>query len=259
MPAAPRFEATLRYAPRLALIAEIKRSSPSQGSFGSVAEGLGAVADLARAYATAGAAAISVVTEPTRFGGGDDDVLAATRSGLPVLRKDFTVDPYQVWQARALGAGAVLLIARVLGDAELAACLVAAGEAGIDALVEVHDAAELDRALAADVTLIGVNARDLDTLDVDRERALELLSSARGSGATLVAESGLAGPGHLAAAAEAGAPPPPGGATLPSAATPAARLAELAATAVRGVPSIPPHPQRALVKTCGLRDEAGVR
>ena len=259
MPAAPRFEATLRYAPRLALIAEIKRSSPSQGSFGSVPEGPRAVADLARAYATAGAGAISVLTEPTRFGGSDDDLLAATRSGMPVLRKDFTVDPYQVWQARALGAGAVLLIARVLGDAELAACLVAAGEAGIDALVEVHDAAELDRALAADATLIGVNARDLDTLDVDRERALELLSSARGSGATLVAESGLAGPGHLAAAAEAGAHAALVGTTLLSAANPAARLAELAATAVRGVPSIPPHPQRALVKTCGLRDEAGVR
>jgi tryptophan synthase beta chain len=259
MPVAPRFEAALRYAPRLALIAEIKRSSPSQGSFSSVADGTTVVADLARAYADGGAAAISVLTEPTRFGGSDGDLVAAARCGLPVLRKDFTVDPYQVWQARALGAGAVLLIARALGDAELAACLDAAGEAGIDALVEVHDPADLDRALAADATLIGVNARDLDSLDVDLERALQLLAAARLGGATIVAESGLADPGHLSAAAEAGAHAALVGTALLSAANPAARLAELVATPDRDVPSIPPHPRRALVKTCGLRDEAGVR
>ena len=259
MPLAPRFEAALRYAPRLALIAEVKRSSPSQSAFASLSEGPTAVADLARAYAGAGAAAISVLTEPTRFGGSDDDLPAAARCGLPVLRKDFTVDPYQVWQARALGAGAVLLIARALDDAELAACIDAAGEAGIDALVEVHDAAELDRALAADATLIGVNARDLDTLEVDRERALELLASARGSGATLVAESGLAEPAHLAAAAEAGAHAALVGTALLATGDPAARVAELAATPERAVPRVPAHLRRALVKTCGLRDEAGVR
>ena len=259
MPVAPRFEAALRYAPHLALVAEIKRSSPSQRSFASVPGGPAAVAALARAYGEGGAAAISVLTELTRFGGSDDDLVAAARCGLPVLRKDFTVDPYQVWQARALGAGAVLLIARALDDASLAACLDAAGEAGIDALVEVHDAAELDRALSADATLIGVNARDLDALDVDRQRALELLAAARGSGATLIAESGLSEPGHLAAAAQAGAHAALVGTALLSAQEPAARLAELAATPDRAMPRIPPHPPRALVKTCGLRDEAGVR
>jgi tryptophan synthase beta chain len=258
MPVAPRFEAALRYAPRLALIAEVKRSSPSAGTF-ALDAGPTAVTDLAARYADAGAAALSILTEPTRFGGSDDDLRGATRGGLPVLRKDFTVDPYQVWQARALGAGAVLLLARALDDAQLAASLAAAAEAGIDALLEVHDAAELDRALALDATLIGVNARDLDTLETDRDRALELIASARGSGATLVAESGMATVEHLAAAAEAGAHAALVGTALLSAEDPAGRLAELASTPERGVESIPANPPRALVKTCGLRDEPGVR
>ena len=259
MPVASRFEAALRYSPRLALIAEVKRSSPSAGTFASLGDGPDAVADLAARYADAGATALSILTEPTRFGGSDDDLSAATRIGLPVLRKDFAVDPYQVWQARALGAGAVLLLARALDDASLLACLGAAAEAGIDALVEVHDAAELDRALAADATLIGVNARDLDTLDVDRERALELIASARSSGATLVAESGMASTEDLAAAAQAGAHAALVGTALLSADDPARRLAELAATGPRETAVIPAHPGRTLVKTCGLRDEAGVR
>ncbi len=199
MPVAPRFEASLRYAPRLALIAEVKRSSPSAGTFASVADR--PIADLARAYADAGAAAISVLTEPTRFGGSDDDLRAATRARVPVLRKDFTVDPYQVWQARALGAGAVLLIARALSDDELRAGLDASGEAGIDALVEVHTAAELERVLRLDATLVGVNARDLDSLAVDRDATLDLIAAARAAGATVVAESGLSEPAHLAAVA----------------------------------------------------------
>ncbi len=257
MPAAPRFEAALRYAPRLALIAEVKRASPSAGRFASVADR--PIVDLARAYADAGAAAISILTEPTRFGGADDDLVAATRAGLPVLRKDFTVDPYQIWQARALGAGAVLLIVHALSDDELAAGLVASGEAGIDALVEVHTPAELERALGLDATLIGVNARDLDSLAVDRDGTLELLAAARAAGATVVAESGLSEPAHLAAAASAGAHAALIGTALLAADEPAARLAELASTPRRSSPSIPPHPARALVKTCGLRDERGVR
>jgi tryptophan synthase beta chain len=259
MPVAPRFEAALRHAPRLAVIAECKRSSPSNGGFGVLAAGADAVGDLARRYADAGATAISVLTEPSRFGGNDDDLRAAARAGVPILRKDFTVDPYQVWQARALGAGAVLLLVRAMEDGELAACLEAAAEAGIDALVEVHDAAELDRALSLDATLIGVNARDLDTLTVDREAALELLASARGSGATLVAESGMATSEDLAAAADAGAHAALVGTALLSAGDPAARLAELVETPRRPAPRIPFHPVRSLVKTCGLRDEAGVR
>ena len=260
MPVAPRFEAALRYAGRTAIVAEVKRASPSTGAFAAVGSGPDEVAAMARRYADAGAAALSILTEPSRFGGADEDLIAAARIGLPALRKDFTVDPYQVWQARALGAGAVLLIVRALTDDQLRAMLEAAGEAGIDALVEVHDAAELDRALALDATLIGVNARDLDTLEVDRERALGLLSAARDSGATLVAESGLSEADHMRAAAEAGAHGVLIGTTLLTAEDPAARLAEIAIGALaRPRPRIPAHPARALVKACGQRTAAGVR
>ena len=260
MPPAPRFEAALRHADRLAIVAEVKRSSPSAGTFGGVPEGPAGVQALAGRYADAGATALSILTEPTRFGGSDEDLRLASRIGLPALRKDFVVDPYQVWQARALGAGAVLLIVRAVDDATLRSLLDAAAEAGIDALVEAHDAEDLDRALAVDATLIGVNARDLDTLGVSREGALELLRSARGSGATLVAESGLSEPDHLAAAADAGAHAVLVGAALLQAADPAARLRSLIGTApLRSSPRIPPHPRRPLVKVCGQRDGAGVR
>jgi tryptophan synthase beta chain len=258
MPPAPRFEAALRYAPQLALVAEIKRSSPSAGAFASTADR--GVEDLASAYADAGATALSVLTEPTRFGGADEDLRVAARVGTPVLRKDFTVDPYQVWQARALGAGAVLLLARALADDALAACLEAAAEAGLDALVEVHTAAELDRALGLDATLVGVNARDLDSLAVDREATFDLLAAARAAGATVVAESGLSQPAHLVAAAEAGAHAVLIGTALLDAADPARRLAELgSAMPPRAAASIPSHPPRTRVKVCGLRDAAGVR
>jgi tryptophan synthase beta chain len=259
MPPAPRFEAALRYADRLALVAEVKRASPSAGSFAAVGAGADAVAALARAYADAGATALSVLTEPTRFGGSDRDLELAARIGPPALRKDFTVTAYQVWQARALGAGAVLLIVRALDDATLRTLLEASAEAGLDALVEVHTADELDRALAADATLVGVNARDLDRLDVSLERAFGLLESARDSGATLVAESGLATPGDLRAAADAGAHAVLVGTALLQAPDPAERVREL----VDGAPgrtsrSVPAAPARSIVKVCGLRDEAGV-
>ena len=110
-----------------------------------------------------------------------------------MLRKDFVVDRYGVWQARALGADAILLIVRALGDDLLRQLIAEAGEAGLDALVEVHGSDELDRALDADATLIGVNARDLATLAVDLEASLPLLRRASESGATVVAESGIAG------------------------------------------------------------------
>jgi len=256
MPPAPRFEAALRYAPRVAVIAEAKRASPSAGRF----EGVADVGTLAAVYARAGAAALSILTEPTRFRGSDDDLADATRAGVPVLRKDFTADPYQVWQARALGAGAVLLIARTLEDDALRHLLAAAAEAGIDALVEAHDAADLERALGADATLVGVNARDLATLEVDRDAALGLLSSARGSGATLVAESGIENGEHLRAAADAGAHAVLVGTALLRAVDAARALAELSSAAPpRAATVIPPHPDRTLVKTCGLRDGRGVR
>ena len=259
MPPAPRFEAALRYADRTAVIAEVKRSSPSTGAFASVGDGTNAVANLARTYAAAGSAALSILTEPTRFGGSDDDLVVAARAGIPVLRKDFTVDRYQVWQARVLGAGAVLLIVRALDDTELGILFEAAMEAGIDALVEVHDDGDLDRALAAGATLIGVNARDLDDLRVDREKARRLLSMARDSGATLVAESGLRDAADVAAAADAGAHAVLIGTSLLQAADPADRLRAVVTAAPRRTPpSIPAHPTRPQVKVCGTRNAVGV-
>ena len=180
MPPATRFEAALRYADRLAIVAEVKRRSPSAGEFASVAAGPAAVAALARSYADAGAAALSILTEPTRFGGSDDDLSAAARLGPPVLRKDFTVDPVQVWQARALGAGAVLLIVRALSDEELrGAASRPRPRRGSTRSSRFTTSAELERALAADATLIGVNARDLDSLEVSRDRVLDLLKAAQ--------------------------------------------------------------------------------
>ena len=260
MPPAPRFEAALRHGDGLAIVAEVKRASPSAGVFDAIGDGPAAAVALASAYRDAGATALSILTEPTRFGGSDRDLSHAARVGLPALRKDFTVVPYQVWQARVLGAAAVLLIARALSDASLRELLATAAAAGVDALVEVHDADELARTLDADATLIGVNARDLDSLEVDRSRALGLLAAARGSGATLVAESGLSLPEHLAAVAEAGAHAALIGTALLDSADPAGRLRALVeGSPRRDTTAAAPHPGRALVKVCGLRNAAGVR
>ncbi|MGH2456553.1 MAG: hypothetical protein ACRDHD_09905, partial [Candidatus Limnocylindria bacterium] len=260
LPAARRFEAALRYGDRLGVVAEIKRASPSGGRFAAVAEGTRAVADLSRAYAAAGARCLSVLTEPSRFGGSDVDLAAASAAGLPVLRKDFTIDPYQVWQARALGADAVLLIARCLPGATLPGLLRVASEAGLDALVEIHDEAELERALAADATLIGVNARDLSDLQVDAERAARLLQVATGSGATLIAESGLASAADLERVVRAGAHGALIGTALLREPDPAASAARLTAAAPSRQPpaSPPPHPRRTQVKACGLRTPDGI-
>ncbi len=260
MQPAPRFEAALRYADRLAIVAEIKRASPSVPAFPAVGAGAAAAASMARTFADAGATALSVLTEPTRFAGTEDDLAAAARIGPPVLRKDFTVDSYQVWQARALGAGAVLLIVRALPDSALSELLEATAEAGLDALVEVHSHAELERALALDATLIGVNARDLDTLEVDLNATLTLVAAARAAGATVVAESGLSTPAQLTEAADAGAHAVLIGTALLQAPDPAKALRRLVAKAPgREAPPFPPHPVRPAVKVCGTRDEAGVR
>jgi len=259
MPPARRFEASLRAAERVSIIAETKRASPSAGSF-SVAPGSAAVADLARRYAEAGVTALSVLTEPTRFGGSDDDLVASARIGPPVLRKDFVVDDYGVWQARVLGADAVLLIVRALDDGRLRRLIATAGEAGLDALVEVHDASELKRALSADATLIGINARDLATLTVDLEGSLPLLRRAHDAGATVVAESGIAGPDDVARVSEAGAAAVLVGTSLLRVGDPAAAAETLVRAAPRRTPGLSTsHPTRAAVKVCGTRSEAGVQ
>ncbi len=256
MPPARRFEAAIRYGDRLALIAEVKRASPSAGAFPAV----GDVRALALAYRDGGATALSVLTEPTRFGGSDQHLRDVGGVGLPVLRKDFTVSGYQVWQARAIGADAVLLVARALHGDRLRALIDVAGEAGLDALVEVHDEQGLERALAADATLIGVNARDLATLDVDLERGIRLLEQARASGATLVAESGLGTGEDLRRVAAAGARGALVGTALLRSGDPATVTRQLTETAPPVVArSTPAAMARSAVKVCGLRSEAAVR
>ncbi len=183
--------------PGLTVIAEIKQRSPSAGALARLDP-----ARAALAYARAGAGAISVLTEPRHFGGHPRDLVAARAAGLPILRKDFVVHPGQIWQARALGASAVLLIVGVLGPLT-GAFLEEARKAGLDALVEVHDEAELDLALEAGAALLGINNRDLTTLRVDLGVAPRLArrARARGFGGLLVAESGYRHPEELAAVA----------------------------------------------------------
>jgi indole-3-glycerol phosphate synthase len=154
---------------------------------------------IARAYERAGAAAISVLTEPGFFDGSLEH-LAATASAvsLPLLRKDFVIDPYQIVEARAAGASAVLLIVAILAGGALGDLLDAADEAGLDALVEVHDEGELEAAIAAGATIVGVNHRNLRTLEVDLEVGRRLAPRLPGTIAR-VAESGITGPENLRA------------------------------------------------------------
>lgn len=170
------------------VIAEFKRRSPSRGA---IREDL-APDEVAVAYEAGGAAALSVLTDEEFFGGRADDLRQARAATLlPVLRKDFVVDPYQVWEAAALGADAVLLIVAALTDAELRLLLETAEGAGVESLVEVHDRAELDRALGVGAGIVGVNNRDLKTMKVDLETALGL-ASAVPDHVIAVAESGIA-------------------------------------------------------------------
>ena len=171
----------------LHVIAECKRRSPSRG----VLREHYMPADIAAGYADAGAAAISVLTEPTFFDG-DLAHLEAVRAAvdLPVLRKDFIVDPYQIVEARAAGADAVLLIVAALDPACLRELSHAAADAGLDALIEVHDEAELDTALSAGAALIGVNNRNLRTLAVDVNASMRLAPRIPGE-VVAVTESGL--------------------------------------------------------------------
>ncbi len=259
LPVARRFEAALRHAEHVALVAEAKRASPSGGDFG-VPRGSPAIAELARRYAAAGATGLSILTEPTRFGGSDDDLVAAARVGLPVLRKDFVVDRYGVWQSRWLGADAVLLIVRALGPDQLGPLIEEAGRAGLDALVEVHDERELEAALEADATLIGVNARNLETLAVDLAASLPLIARAAEAGATVVAESGMSSGADVAQAAACGAHAALIGAALLREPDPALAAAGIVVAAPeRQPPARLPHPSRPAVKACGLRDRASVQ
>ena len=173
--------------PGLSVIAEVKRKSPSKGHLATITD----PAALAAAYAAGGAAAISVLTERRRFGGSLDDLVAVRRAvATPVLRKDFIVTEYQLWEARAAGADLILLIVAALDDAELADLLGEAEALGLTALVEVHTEEETRRALAAGAELIGVNNRNLQTLEVDIAQ-FERLARLIPEGIVKVAESGI--------------------------------------------------------------------
>lgn len=184
----------------IAVIAEVKRRSPSKGPLAPDLD----PAELGRAYAAGGAACLSVLTDVDFFGGSPDDLAAARQaSGRPVLRKDFTVSAHDVCDARIMGADCVLLIAAALDDAELRDFRSLAGELGLDALVEVHDEAELDRAMAVGADLIGVNQRDLVTFQVDQQRAVRMAPQMP-AGVVRVAESGIRGGDDAAVLAHAG-------------------------------------------------------
>jgi len=196
---APRgFAAAIRRTDGLAVIAEVKRRSPSKGD---LAVDLDA-RELARTYRDAGASCLSVLTDVDHFGGSVGDLVAArSASGLPVIRKDFTVSVADVCDARIMGADCVLLIVAALSDGELGHFASVALELGLDVLVEVHDVDELDRALAAvppvggvggPEVLVGVNQRDLVTFRVDQERAVRVAASIP-PGLVRVAESGVRG------------------------------------------------------------------
>jgi indole-3-glycerol phosphate synthase len=185
----------------VAVIAEVKRSSPSAGQLANIAD----PAALAREYEAGGAAMISVLTEERRFGGSlsDLDTVRAAVS-IPLLRKDFVVTPYQVWEARAHGADAVLLIVAALEQQVLVSLRERAESLGMTALVEVHDETEADRALDAGARVVGINNRNLRTLDVDRDTFARVAPQIP-STAVRVAESGVRGPHDLLACAAAGA------------------------------------------------------
>ncbi len=196
-----RFRSTLLAAPRPRVIAEIKRRSPSRGEIRSDFDPVAC----AQAYADAGAAAISVLTDERYFGGRLEYLEAVRRAiPLPLLRTDFIVDPYQVDEARAGGADAVLLIVAALTPAELRALRVRAAGLGLDTLVEVHDAGQLEAALAAGADWIGINNRDLRTFEVDLG-VTDRLAAAIPEGVVAVAESGIFSAGDVERLEAAGA------------------------------------------------------
>lgn len=220
----------------IGVIAEFKRRSPSAGSLHERPE----LARIVAAYERGGAVAASILTEGPNFEGALEDLRAARAAcSLPLLRKDFIVDPYQLHEARAAGADAVLLIVAALGDAELAELHAAARALGLDVLVEVHDEAELGRALAAGASIVGVNNRDLRDFSVDVART-ERLMDAMPAGVTVVSESGIGSARQLRALHARGVAAVLVGEKLMRATDPAAALRSLTASAAEADQSLSP-------------------
>lgn len=200
MPPTRGFAAALRATSGLGVISEVKRRSPSKGALAVDLD----PATVAAHYAAGGATCLSVLTDAEFFGGSAQDLAEARAAvDLPVLRKDFTVCEADVCDARIMGADAVLLIAAALDDRELRRFHEVAVEVGLDALVEIHDESELERALAVDAQVIGVNQRDLVTFEVDTERAVRM-APLMAPGVLRVAESGVRGPDDAAVLLAAG-------------------------------------------------------
>lgn len=186
--------------PSLSIIAEVKRASPSKGLIAEEFDPL----SIAREYESAQADAISVLTEPSRFLGSDEYLAQVSKAiALPTLRKDFIVNPYQILEARLLGASAVLLIAAILNDQQLKQYLGLTKQLGMDALVEVHDKTELERSIQAGSSIIGVNNRNLRTFEVYLETSFELRQYMP-STALCVSESGISGSDDAKLLAKAG-------------------------------------------------------
>jgi indole-3-glycerol phosphate synthase len=233
-----RFAEALRQ-PGLGAVAEVKRRSPSAGDLRPDAD----PATLAAGFERAGAAAVSILVDD-RFGGSFDDLGAARASTrIPLLAKGFFSTRAHLEEARAAGADAALLLLRDLDDQSMVELMQTAEELGLDALVEAHDAAELERAVTLGAAVIGINARDLSTFEIDRRAQLDLVAQAPRD-RVVVAESGIASRAQGAAAELAGAAAILVGSTLMRAADPAAALAELIS--------------RPLVKVCGLTREEDV-
>jgi indole-3-glycerol phosphate synthase len=210
-------------APGIAVIAEFKRRSPSAGSIAAGAE----LASTVEAYARGGASALSILTEGPNFGGSLEDLRAARElSELPLLRKDFIVDDYQLRESADAGADAVLLIVAALAREQLASLHARALELELDVLVEVHDRAELRIALELEAQLIGINNRDLRDFSIDISRTETLLEDVP-AGVTVVSESGIAGPAQLRRLAERGVAAVLVGESLMRAGDPAVALREL--------------------------------
>jgi indole-3-glycerol phosphate synthase len=228
-PQPPSLEAALKR-PTVAVVAEVKRRSPSAGVICNDLD----PAERAALYAARGAAAISVLTDAPFFGGSVGDLRsAAARVPVPVLRKDFILDELQIVEARAAGAAAVLLIVRALPRERLAALLGAAAGQGLDALVEIHTAAEQDAALDAEARIIGVNSRDLDTFRIDTDSAWELLRRVPAD-RVAVAESGMTSLDDVVRARDRGADAVLIGSALSAAPDPGAVLDQLSAVPRRG-------------------------
>lgn len=198
--APPPWRPALRGA-SVAIIAEVKRRSPSKGTINASLS----AREQAAAYERGGASAVSILTEPVHFGGSGADVAEArSHVAIPILKKDFHVHPLQLLEARALGASAVLLIVRALAPDTLVIMANAARDLGLGMLVEVHSEEELERALAIDADVIGVNNRDLETLEIDIETSERLIPRIP-SDRVAVAESGVQGAADIRRAASAGA------------------------------------------------------